>query len=78
MQGTMVERTPGRWLIRVFAGRGSDGRTRHVNRTVLGTKRDAQRALARLIADVSGGQVVAGFRLLRGMVRSLRDGNDGT
>ena len=60
MQGTMVERTPGRWLIRVFAGRGSDGRTRHVNRTVLGTKRDAQRALAKLIADVSGGQVVAG------------------
>ena len=60
MQGTMVERTPGCWLIRVFAGRGSDGKTRHVNRTVRGSKREAQRALAKLVADVSGGNVVAG------------------
>jgi len=60
MQGTMVERTPGRWLIRAFAGRGSDGKTRHVNRTVRGSKRKAQRALAQLIADVSSGQVVPG------------------
>jgi hypothetical protein len=60
MQGTMVERTPGRWLIRVFAGRGSNGKTRHVNRTVRGGKREAQRALAQLIAEVSNGQVVHG------------------
>jgi hypothetical protein len=60
MQGTMVERAPGRWLIRAFAGRGSDGKTRHINRTVRGGKRDAQRALAQLVADISGGQLLAG------------------
>lgn len=60
MQGTIVERAPGRWLIRVFAGRGSDGKTRHINRTIRGSKRDAQRALARLVSGVSDGHVVAG------------------
>ncbi len=59
MKGTIVERSPGRWLIRVFAGRGSDGRTRHINRTISGNKRDAQRALAQLVADVSQGKHVA-------------------
>jgi hypothetical protein len=60
MQGTIVERAPGRWLIRAFAGRGSDGKTRHINRTIRGSKRDAQRALAQLVSGVSDGQVVAG------------------
>ena len=71
----MVERAPGRWLIRAFAGRSSGGKTRHVNRTVRGSKRAAQRALAQLIADISGGQVVAGqsVTLAQLMERWLED-----
>ena len=60
IQGTVVECTPGRWLIRAFAGRGSDGKIGHVNRTVRGSKREAQRALAQLVADLLSGQVVHG------------------
>ena len=60
IQGTVVECTPGRWLIRAFAGRGSDGKIGHVNRTVRGSKREAQRALAQLVAYLSSGQVVHG------------------
>lgn len=59
MKGTIVERMPGRWLIRVFAGRGADGRARHVNRTISGNKREAQRALAQLVADVLQSKHVA-------------------
>jgi integrase len=44
------------WRIRVFAGR-ENGRVRWVSRTVHGTKRAAQKELAKLIADVEHGQV---------------------
>ena len=58
MRGTMIEARPGTWRLRVFVGRGADGRVRHLNRTIDGTKRDAQKELAKLIADVERGALV--------------------
>jgi integrase len=56
MKGNIEARGTGRWRVRVFAGR-EDGRTKFVSRTVSGTKRDAQVALAKLVTEVEGGQV---------------------
>lgn len=58
MRGTMVETRPGKWRLRVFVGRDVDGRVRHLNRTVAGTKREAQRELAKLVADIERGALV--------------------
>jgi integrase len=48
------------WELRVHAGRDLDtGRKQYVTRTVHGTKREAARELARLVAQVDDGLVVA-------------------
>jgi hypothetical protein len=39
------------WQLRVFVGRDSEGRVRHLHKTFRGTKRAAERELARLIAE---------------------------
>jgi hypothetical protein len=55
VKGTMVERSPGHWWIRVYAGRNEKGRPVQVSRTVRGTKRQAQVALAELSSQVTAG-----------------------
>ena len=47
MRGSLRERSPGKWELRVHAGRG-----RYVTRTIKGTVREAQRALAKLVVEV--------------------------
>ncbi|HUB71332.1 MAG TPA: site-specific integrase [Acidimicrobiales bacterium] len=59
MKGSIAEKGAGKWLVRVYAGR-VEGKTTHVNRTVHGSKREAQLALAKLVAEVSAGKVLAG------------------
>ncbi len=59
MRGVIEPRGPGRWRVRVYAGR-EDGKVRWVSRTVLGGKRVAQSALANLVADVESGRLVPG------------------
>lgn len=51
MAGSMRERRPGVWELRVFVGRDAAGKVRHRNATFHGTKRAAERELARLIAE---------------------------
>jgi hypothetical protein len=49
-----VRAVPGRsntWELRVYLGRDSSGRIRHRHATVHGTRRQAERELARLIAE---------------------------
>ena len=54
----MRERRPGVWELIVQLPRDvASGRTRQTSRTVHGTKREAQRALAALVAEVSSGKV---------------------
>lgn len=60
MRGHLRRRGEG-WELRVYAGRDSStGRKRYVTRTVRGTKRQAQSALAALVTELERGQVVAG------------------
>ncbi|MGH9017829.1 MAG: site-specific integrase, partial [Acidimicrobiales bacterium] len=56
MQGSLRERKPGVWQIRVCAGRDPlTRRFRYVTKTVQGGKREAQRAAATLVSDVEAG-----------------------
>lgn len=51
MRGSMRQRSEGSWELRVFLGREPPtGRRQYVTKTVRGTKREAQRALAALVA----------------------------
>ncbi|MHB1711543.1 MAG: hypothetical protein ACYCV7_09090 [Acidimicrobiales bacterium] len=46
----MRERQPNVWELRVFLGRGHNGKVRHGNQTFRGGKRTAERELSRLVA----------------------------
>src|SRR5580704_17811113 len=68
MQGSIRERRPGVWQIRICAGRDpATRRFRYVTRTVHGGKRDAQRAAAALVSAVEVGMLPAA----RGTVTQL-------
>lgn len=58
MRGNLQQRGPTSWRIRVYIGEDSTGKKRYVERTVRGTKRDAQRAMARLVVEVDDGRHV--------------------
>lgn len=58
MQGNLQQRGPNSWRVRVFVGRDELGKKRYVERSVRGTKREAQRAMARLVAEVDDGRHV--------------------
>ena len=51
-KGTITERSPGTWRVRVYIGRNAQGRPIQVTRTVKGGKRQAQAELARLMVEV--------------------------
>lgn len=59
MRGYLERRGATSWRLKVFAGRDEAGRARYVSRTVRGTKREAQRALAALITEVVSGSYAA-------------------
>jgi integrase len=57
MAGHLQERGPKTWRLSVYVGRDSrTGRKRYVQRTVHGTKREAERAVARLVTEVDEGR----------------------
>ncbi|MHB8329226.1 MAG: tyrosine-type recombinase/integrase [Acidimicrobiales bacterium] len=57
MRGTIRERSKGVWEVRAFAGRDPvTNRPRQVSRVVRGGKREAEKGLAELIHEVSGGE----------------------
>ncbi len=58
MKGSMREKRPGYWELRVFSGVDPlTGRKQYRTRTFRGTKRQAQSALAALVTEVDGGVV---------------------
>jgi hypothetical protein len=58
-EGSLHQRGPSSWRIRVFAGRDESGKKRYLERTLRGTKREAQRVMARLVTEVDEGRHVA-------------------
>ena len=46
--GSLREKRPGVWEIRIFTGADERGKPTQVSRTVRGTKREAQRVMAAL------------------------------
>ena len=56
--GQIVARADGIWLVRVFLGRDAGGRRRYHNKTVHGTRKDAQRYLTKSQRDNDLGQFV--------------------
>lgn len=55
MKGSIRQRSEGTWELRVFVGRDPvGGKRRYLTKTVRGGKRDAQRALAALVASSPG------------------------
>ncbi len=59
MRGILEPRGEDRWRVRAYAGR-EGGKVRWVSRTVTGGKREAQRALAKLVTELESGKVAAG------------------
>jgi len=59
VQGNLQQRGPSSWRIRVFVGRDETGKKRYLERTVRGTKREAQRVMARMVTEVDEGRHVA-------------------
>ena len=57
MPGSMRERQPGVWELRVFLGRDAPGKTRHRSLTFRGGKRAAGRELSRLVIEAENGPV---------------------
>jgi integrase len=58
MRGSLRARGPKRWQLRVYEGRNDiTGRKTYRTRTVEGTKREAQTALAAMVAEVEAGIV---------------------
>src|SRR5688572_21232714 len=58
MRGSMRERSPGYWQLRVFEGLDPlTGKKRYRTKYVRGGKRVAQRALAVLVTEVDGGVI---------------------
>lgn len=56
MRGTVRARGKAVWQVQVYAGRHPDGREKRVARTIRGTRKDADRALAALVLQVEAGQ----------------------
>lgn len=59
MRGHLQHRGGDAWRIKVYLGRSADGRKRYLERTVRGTRRDAERAMAHLVVEVDEGRHAA-------------------
>src|SRR3954447_14401076 len=58
MAGQLIKRGENTWLVRVPNGRGLNGTRKYVNRTIRGTKKDAERELTRLLRERDTGVLV--------------------
>lgn len=68
MRGHLQQRGDDQWRLKVFLGRSPDGKRRYLERTVRGTRREAERALARLVVEVDEGRHVAAAQMTVGEV----------
>ncbi|QGG96680.1 hypothetical protein [Actinomarinicola tropica] len=66
MRGHIQQRGPRSWRIKAYLGRDGGGRKRYVERTVRGTRREAEREMARLVVEVDEGRHAAAAPLTFG------------
>jgi integrase len=59
MRGHLQHRSGDSWRIKVYLGRSADGRKRYLERTVHGSRREAERDLSRLVVEVDEGRHAA-------------------
>lgn len=59
MRGHIQQRGPRSWRIKAYLGRDAEGRKRYTQRTITGTRRDAERELSRLLVEVDEGRHAA-------------------
>src|SRR5690606_26047755 len=59
MPGHLQHRGGDAWRIKVYLGRSADGRRRYLERTVRGSRRDAEREMSRLVVEVDEGRHAA-------------------
>lgn len=59
MRGHIQQRGGQSWRIKAYVGRDPDGVRRYVDRTVRGTRREAERELSRLLVEVDEGRHAA-------------------
>jgi integrase len=58
MAGQIIKRADKRWLVRMFTGRDENGKRRYANKTIRGTKKDAQKWLTKAQRDKDMGVFV--------------------
>ncbi len=51
MAGQIIKRGDNVWMVRIFTGRDENGRRRYVNKTVHGTKKDAEKYRTATLRD---------------------------
>ena len=59
MRGHIQQRGKNSWRVKVFVGRDGAGARRYIERTVRGTRREAERELSRLLVEVDEGRHAA-------------------
>lgn len=59
MRGHLQQRGADSWRLKVFLGRSPDGKKRYLERTVRGTRREADQELARLVVEAGEGRWAA-------------------
>ena len=59
MRGHLQQRGKDSWRVKVYVGRSADGVKRYLEQSVRGTRREAERELARLVVEVDEGRHAA-------------------
>ncbi|MCA1578345.1 MAG: site-specific integrase [Acidobacteria bacterium] len=63
MAGQIIKRNERTWLVRVSRGRNASGRRQYFNKTIYGTKKDAQTYLNKKLTEKSTGTLIPATRL---------------
>src|SRR5688572_3781561 len=59
MRGHIQQRGTTSWRVKAYAGRDTTGHKRYVQRTINGTRREAEQELTRLLSQVDEGRIVS-------------------
>jgi len=58
MAGQVIKRGNRQYVVRIFQGRDAQGKRRYVNKTIRGTKKDADKYLSKTLTAMSTGTYI--------------------